>query len=312
MDRFNGLNARISYEREEESISDVYHENSKMRRIDGQFWGKRFAEIRSNINLCKAMSKTYKEYPNCEEILLCKGWPPSDLSFEDIVINRRSTRLFSGESITLEQLSKLLYFTYGITFSFKAFGQHGGFFHAPDYTIGPKAIDTLNEYDGYQSFRAAASGGALYPLEIYLCVNAVDNLEKGLYHYNVRKHSLEKLRKGDLNREYSELVFNEDWQSDASVHFIFTAIMDRTRFKYLERGYRFINIDLGHAVENLYLTATACGLGCVAIGGFFDNEVNDFLGIDGQNETTMLLANIGRHKDTNASPLVKCNIKKRD
>jgi hypothetical protein len=116
------------------------------------------------------MSKTYKEYPNCEEILLCKSWAPSELSFEDIVINRRSTRLFSGESITLEQLSKLLYFTYGITFSFKAFGQHGGFFHAPDYTVGPEAINTLNEYDGYQSFRAAASGGALYPLGYTFCV----------------------------------------------------------------------------------------------------------------------------------------------
>jgi SagB-type dehydrogenase family enzyme len=95
----------------------------------------------------------------------------------------------------------------------------------------------------------------------------VDDLEKGLYHYNVRKHSLEKLRTGDLKKEYSNLVFNEEWQSDASVHFIFTSIMDRTRFKYLERGYRFINIALGHAVENLYLTATACNLGCVAIGG---------------------------------------------
>lgn len=312
MDQFNGLNARVSYEREEESISDVFHENSKMRRIDGQFWGKRFSEIRNNIHLCKAMSKTYKEYPNCKEVLLCKNWKPSELSFEDIVINRRSTRVFSGESIDLEQLSKLLYFTYGITFSFKAFGQHGGFFHAPDYVVGPKAIDTLNDYDGYQSFRAAASGGALYPLEIYLYVNAVEKLEKGIYHYNVRKHSLEQLRIGDFTKEYSELVFNEEWQQDASVHFIFTAILDRTRFKYLERGYRFINIDLGHAMENLYLAATSCNLGCVAIGGFFDNEVNEFIGIDGQNETTMLLANVGRHKDGTASPLVKCNIKKRD
>lgn len=93
--------------------------------------------------------------------------------------------------------------------------------------------------------------------------------------------------------------------------FIITAMMDRTRFKYLERGYRFINIDLGHAVENLYLAATSCGLGCAAIGGFFDDEVNDFVGIDGQSETTMLLVNVGRHPDSEASPLVKCNIKKR-
>ena len=311
MENFSGLNARVSYERKEEMISDVYHENSKMRRIDGQFWGKRFSEIRSNIHLCKAMSKTYKEYPNNYSIELTKEFSKSSMAFEDIIINRRTTREFSGEAITLEQLSKLLYFTYGITFSFKAFGQHGGFFHAPDYEIGPKAIDVLNEYDGYQSFRAAASGGGLYPLEIYVVVNAVDGLDRGLYHYNVKLHKLELLRKGDQEPAYSELVFNEEWQSRSSVHFAITSIMDRTRFKYLERGYRFINIDLGHAVENLYLTATSCGLGCAAIGGFFDDEVNKFLDVDGQNETTMLLVNVGRHTNPDASPLVKSNIKKR-
>jgi SagB-type dehydrogenase family enzyme len=311
MERFSGLNARISYERKEEMISDVYHENSKMRRIDGQYWGKRFQEIRSNVQLCKAMSKTYKEYPNNPSIELTKEFDNSPMTFEDIIINRRTTRVYSGECISLAELSKLLYFTYGITFSFKAFGQHGGFFHAPDYVVGPKAIDTLNEYDGYQSFRAAASGGALYPLEFYVMVNAVEGLEKGLYHYNVRQHKLETLRLGDLEKEFNALVFNEEWQRNASVHFVITSIMDRTRFKYLERGYRFINIDLGHAVENLYLTATACGLGCAAIGGFFDDEVNQFIGIDGQSETTLLIVNVGRHPDPNATPLVKSNIKKR-
>lgn len=123
MDNFSGLNARVSYERQDESISDVFHENSKMRRIDGQYWGKRFSEIRSNVHLCKAMSKTYKEYPNCESIELCKSWKSTKMSFEDIIINRRTTRVYSGESITLEELSKILYFTYGITFAFKAFGQ---------------------------------------------------------------------------------------------------------------------------------------------------------------------------------------------
>lgn len=312
MENFSGLNARVSYERKEEMISDVYHENSKMRRIDGQFWGKRFSEIRSNVHLCKAMSKTYKEYLNNPSVDLPRDFEKSEMSFEDIIINRRTTREFSGEAITLEQLSKLLYFTYGITFSFKAFGQHGGFFHSPDYETGPKAIDVLNEYDGYQAFRAAASGGGLYPLEFYVSVNAVEDLDNGLYHYNVKNHKLELLRKGEMENEYNELVFKEEWQRKASVHFIITSIMDRTRFKYLERGYRFINIDLGHAVENLYLTATSCGLGCAAIGGFFDDEVNNFLGIDGQNETTMLLVNVGQHNDPDASPLIKSNIKKRE
>ncbi|WP_053241874.1 SagB/ThcOx family dehydrogenase [Clostridium sp. DMHC 10] len=196
--------------------------------------------------------------------------------------------------------------------SFKAFGQHGGFFHAPEYEIGPKAIDLANDYDGYQSFRAPASGGALYPLEFYIVIKNVEGIEQGLYHYNVRLHALEILRKGDLEDEYSEFTFNEEWQKKASVHVIITAMIDRTRFKYLERGYRFVNIDLGHAMENMYLAATSCELGCAAIGGFYDDEVNKFIGIDGFNETAMLVANIGTHTDRDASPLIKSNLKKRE
>ncbi|MBU3093525.1 SagB/ThcOx family dehydrogenase [Clostridium sp. CF011] len=309
MENFSGLNARVTYERKEEMLSDVYHENSKMRRVDGQMWGRRFQGIRNNTQLCKAMSKTYKEYPNNKSIDLDKEFEKSNLSFEDTIINRRTTRAFSGGSITKNELSKLLYLTYGITISFKAFGQHGGFFHSPEYVVGPKAIDTANDYDGYQSFRASASGGGLYPLEFYVVINNVESIAKGLYHYNVRMHKLELLKEGDLVDKFSDLTFNEEWQKKASVHFIITSMMDRTRFKYLERGYRFVNIDLGHAMENLYLTATSCKLGCAAIGGFYDDEVNKFLGINAINETTMLIANVGPHVDEEANPLVKSNLK---
>ncbi|KOF56684.1 hypothetical protein AGR56_08185 [Clostridium sp. DMHC 10] len=100
MESFSGLNARVTYERKDELISDIYHENSKMRRVDGQIWGRRFQGIRSNIELCKAMSKTYKEYPNNEAIFLDKEFEKSKLSFEDVVINRRTTRIYSGDPIS--------------------------------------------------------------------------------------------------------------------------------------------------------------------------------------------------------------------
>jgi len=45
-------------------------------------------------------------------------------------------------------------------------------------------------------------------------------------------------------------------------------------WKYGERGYRYVWLEAGHVGQNLYLIATALGLGAVAIGGFFDAEAN--------------------------------------
>lgn len=45
-----------------------------MRRIDGQYWGKDLVNSFKCSSVCKKhlMSKTYKEYPNCESIELCQ------------------------------------------------------------------------------------------------------------------------------------------------------------------------------------------------------------------------------------------------
>jgi SagB-type dehydrogenase family enzyme len=310
--KYRGLNAVASYERQEESVSEIFHEGSKMKRIDGVAWGKRFESIRSNPDIVKAMSKSYKIYKNHSSIPLDTVFPDTDQSFEEILVARRTTREFSGENITFNELSKILYFTYGITLSFKAFESHGIFFHAPQYIENTEAIKTAQDIDGYQSFRAPASAGGLYPLEIYPVVHCVDGLEPGIYHYNVREHTLEILKTGNYSKVVADLTFNQDWQSKASVHFIVTAMFDRTRFKYFERGYRFVMIDAGHMMENLYLVTTSLNLGVAALGGFYDDEVNELLDIDGINEAAIYMSLVGRHQDPKATVLEKCRLFVRD
>ena len=294
MANYRGLNAVASYERKDESTSEVFHENSKMKRIDGVSWGKRFEAIRANKHVVEAMSKTYKTYPNNESIELDRDFELTKQSFEEVLLTRRTIREYSGESITLKELSKILYFSYGITISFKAFESHGIFFHSQDYIQGVDAIDTLLVNGGYQGFRAPASAGGLYPLEIYPVIKKVDGIDPGIYHYNVREHKLEVLRKGDFSKELADLTFNQDWQNDAAVYFVVTALFDRTRFKYYERGYRFVLIDAGHMMENLYLVSNSLELGAAAIGGYYDDDMDKFLGIDGINEATVYLSLVGK------------------
>ncbi len=86
---------------------------------------------------------------------------------------------------------------------------------------------------------------------------------------------------------------------ESAAAFIWTAIPGRSKWKYHERAYRYIYLDAGHIGQNLYLAATALGLGCCTIGAFFDGEVNDIIGIDGSKETAVYLGAVGNR--TNVS-----------
>ena len=79
----------------------------------------------------------------------------------------------------------------------------------------------------------------------------------------------------------------------AAVVFIWTAIPQRSKWKYLERAYRYIYLDAGHIAQNLYLAATGLGLGCCGIGALYDQEVNDLVGVDGTTETAVYMCTVG-------------------
>ena len=78
---------------------------------------------------------------------------------------------------------------------------------------------------------------------------------------------------------------------------MWVAVIQRSRQKYRQCAYRYIYLDSGHIAQNLYLAATAMNLGCCAIAAFFDEEVNQIVGVDGTEETTIYLATIGKKED---------------
>ena len=106
----------------------------------------------------------------------------------------------------------------------------------------------------------------------------VEGLEPGLYHYNSARHELRFLRYGDESRAISEGLVQSSLALDTSLIFFITGIFSRSTFKYGDRGYRFTLIEAGHVAQNLNLAATALGLGCTNIGGFFDRQIDEHLG----------------------------------
>ncbi len=115
----------------------------------------------------------------------------------------------------------------------------------------------------------------------------------GLYHYNASKNQLRFLREGDQTSRISEAVAYPDLIVGASVLIFITAIFERSVFKYGDRGYRFILLEAGHVAQNVNLVANALGLGCTNIGGFFDRQTDDFVGLDGVTHSTIYMIAIG-------------------
>jgi SagB-type dehydrogenase family enzyme len=204
----------------------------------------------------------HKTYPDAERIALPDPAGFQGLSVEDALDTRRSVRQYSDGPLSLPTLSRLLYAAQGVT-------------------------------EQRTGFRAAPSAGALYPLEVYPVVHNVAEITSGIYHYAVQEHGLEMLQQGDFRGRVTQAGLYQQFLGQAGVCFVLSAVFQRTRWKYRERAYRYVLLEAGHVGQNLYLAATALGLGACAVGAFLDNQLNDLLGLDGASEGVLYVVSVG-------------------
>jgi SagB-type dehydrogenase family enzyme len=250
--------------------SELYHENSKQQRFDAEF-SRRIYLVNNNASFHGVLSRSFKSHPGAEFMSLPAVAPADGPPFETVAALRRSIRRFDGQPISLLQLARLLYFAGGLTGRLDA-----------------------TEHGVMQPVRAAPSGGALYPVELYMCAIAVQGLQQGLYHYAVDRHGLELLQRGNMAERLSEATSDAAMISRAAVVFILAGMFGRGQFKYGERSYRFALLEAGHICQNLLLEATALQLGAVAVGGFIDDEINQMLDVDGVDEAAIYLVAAGQ------------------
>jgi SagB-type dehydrogenase family enzyme len=157
------------------------------------------------------------------------------MSLERALASRRSVREFTSEALTLEEISQLLWATQGITASW------GG--------------------------RTAPSAGALYPLEVYVAT------EDGLSHYLPEGHRLEVVSAADVRASLAKAAYGQSAAAQAPAVFAITAVPARTAAKYGERAERYVQLEAGHAAQNLLLQAVALDLAAVPMGAFSDEQV---------------------------------------
>jgi SagB-type dehydrogenase family enzyme len=207
----------------------------------------------------------YKKYPHASKVPLPSPDFQQTESLWSILEQRRSRRRYTSEPISIQTLARLLWATQGITLS------------APEY-----------------QFRTAPSAGALYPVETYLSIHDVSGIQQGVYHFDVSDFVLEELKLGNFSEGLSRAALDQAMVAKSPVVFIWTAVVFRSMWKYRNRCLRYIFMDAGHIAQNLQLAATALNLGCCPIGALYDHEVNDIISVDGEEETTIYLATVGK------------------
>jgi SagB-type dehydrogenase family enzyme len=171
-----------------------------------------------------------------------------NMSLEQALSSRRSARQYAAKPLSAENVSQLLWSAQGVT----------------------------NE----RGFRTAPSAGATFPLEMFVMINNVTGLQKGIYHYDPLEHTLNLIHAHDVSAQLARASFSQSMIQEGGAVFIFGAVFERTTKRYDERGIRYVYIEIGHASQNLHLQAAALNLGTVVIGAFQDEEVEEILNLD--------------------------------
>ena len=212
----------------------------------------------------------FKEDLEAETVELPRPDLPA-AGLDEAIRGRLSCRQFLAEPIELSELGELFHAAYGV-------------------------LDTI-ELWGEFCERPVPSGGGLYPLELYAISQRVNGLSGGVYHYVPLGHRLEEVRPDPLpSMLTAEMFLGQPYLIEAAAVLVFTAVVERSLWKYEDRGYRYILLECGHAAQNINLCAAASGLGCLNLGGFFDEDLSALLKLDSDHEIVLYGVAVGKPK----------------
>lgn len=187
----------------------------------------------------------------------------------DCLMDRQSNRVYSEQSISLEELSFLLWASQGVK----------------------KVVGKVN----FATFRTVPSGGSRHPFETYLVVNNVEGLKQGVYRYLPLDHKLVYLfNENNMQEKVVEAVSGQSFIASAPVVFMWSCIPYRSEWRYDVAAHKTILQDSGHLCQNLYLASEAIGCGTVAIGDYNQDIIDEFLMLDGEDEFVIYVAPVGK------------------
>jgi putative peptide maturation dehydrogenase len=151
--------------------------------------------------------------------------------------------------------------------------------------------------------RTSPSGGGLHPVEAYPIVSGVEGIDPGIYHYNVRDHSLEllePLREEEAVALAADFTCGQNYFGSAHVSTVMTARFLRSHWKYpsQQKAYPVVLMDAAHLSQTHYLVAAELGLGAYVTVALNALQIEERLGLDGVTEGAVAMVGCGKQRPT--------------
>jgi SagB-type dehydrogenase family enzyme len=254
----------------------LYHENSKVNPSTKGYLAESIVDFSSNLDELRRIATSAKTYPGAARVAIdsLQHLPVPCRPLDGVLRSRRSRRAFSPRALPLEKLAALLNHACG--------------------TTGTLRHEQHPEIE--QPLRAYPSGGALYPIEVYLVAFHVTGLAAGVYHFHPPDRCLETARAGAAAERFAALVMTDPAPLAAPAMLVLAGRWERPLAKYGERGYRILWLDAGHVAQNLLLVAEGLNLAACPIAGFDDDRLAAELGLSPRGEPPLYVILIGEAK----------------
>ena len=158
------------------------------------------------------------------------------------ISERRSVREYGPGALTLAEVSQLVWVAQGIT-------------------------------GADEKHRAVPSAHAVHLLEVRLEARRVDGLAPGLYVYRPKEHALALVAAGSAKEAVMGAAGQPCIEAAAAVMCVAgDGALAATRFG--RNAERWLGMEAGFVVQNVYLTCTSLGLGTVMVGGYDEEKAN--------------------------------------
>ena len=200
-----------------------------------------------------------KQYPRFEQIVLLKPAPIlSPLS--ELLKKRRSADAMSGAPLPLEKVSTILHESLAIR---------------------------------EDNHRPHPSGGARFPIEVYVIPFNVSGLPRFTYHYRPDTHALEILWPMPETAQFSTYCHDTGTCTHASALVLLSAFWERSAMRYSSFAFELALIEAGHIGQNIVLTSGALGIASRPLSSYREDVITKELDLDPTREQPIYAVALG-------------------
>lgn len=263
-----------------DELSKIFHIGTKNIPCDyipqnTHEWSRHYLDHCNEVLASSAPDFDMRHRPASELIHLPL---PAELAADGLLtalIRRKTCRSFTGEALSLGDISTLLYLSLG-------------------YLKEREGDVDESVAEGLGARRSSPSGGGLNACEGFLHVQNVEGLKPGLYAYHPADHALSFV-KSLPDSPLGQLLCGQHFINNLPAGLFISARFDKLWWKYQHsRAYRMAYVEAGHISQTFQLVATAMGLSTWLTGAFADDQVEVLLGLEDSAEQPLLFVGCGQ------------------